>query len=222
MKRAILSILVLIVFLFLSCNKKASKKIINIDDDKIGMIGYGSLMSKHSMERTLNRPYHDSVFIVHLQNYQRTWNHFRSMDGLPNDLFYINKKDTIPFKNELALNIEESENVRMNCVLFFISPEELTEFDKREFGYKRIDVTDRMEEYEIRGTKVYAYQADDNHTYKYQKDDNTFLPDFYVNTVTNACDSIGKGFREEFEFSTKPYDKNKVISPSNVYVKPKK
>ena len=222
MKRPIFSILVLIALLFVSCDKKASKTVINIDDNKIGMIGYGSLMSKSSMERTLNRPYNDSVYIVHLQNYQRAWNHVRSMDGLPNDLFYINKKDTIPFKNELALNIEESENDRMNCVLFFITPEELAEFDKREFGYKRIDVTDKIEEFEIRGTKVYAYQAEENHTYEYQKDDNTFLPDFYVNTVINACDSIGKVFREEFESSTKPYDKNKVISPSDVYVKPKK
>ncbi|MBF4983453.1 gamma-glutamylcyclotransferase [Nonlabens mediterrranea] len=222
MKRSIFSILVLIALLFVSCDKQASKTIINIDDNKIGIIGYGSLMSKNSMERTLNRSYNDSVYIVHLQNYQRAWNHVRSMDALSNDLFYINKKDTIPFKNELALNIEESKNDRLNCVLFFISPEELKEFDKREFGYKRIDVTDRIEEFEISGTNVYAYQAEENHTYVYQKNDNTFLPDFYVNTVINACDSIGKVFREEFESSTRPYDNNKVISPSDVYVKLKK
>lgn len=222
MKSSLLSILVLSVFLFISCNNKASKNVITIDDDKIGMIGYGSLMSKSSMEKTLNRSYQDSIYIVHLQNYQRTWNHFRSMDGLPNDLFYIDNNDTIPFKNELALNITKSENKKMNCVLYLITPEELNEFDKREFGYKRIDVTDEIEEYEFSGTKVYAYQAEDDHTYKYQKDDNTFLPDFYVNMVINACDSIGKEFRQEFEASTRPYDENKVISPSDVLVKPKK
>ncbi|MCW5518775.1 gamma-glutamylcyclotransferase [Aureitalea sp. L0-47] len=221
MKLSRLSILVILLFLFFSCGENKSKTLITIDDSKIGMIGYGSLMSKSSMERTLNRPYQDSVYIVHLEDYQRDWNHFRSMDGLPNDLFYIEKNDTIPFKNQLALNITESENTKMNCVLFFISPEELNEFDKREFGYKRIDVTDKIEEYEFSGAKVYAYQAEDDHTYKFQKDDNTFLPDFYVNLVINACDSIGSEFREEFETSTKPYDKNKVISPSDVYVKPK-
>lgn len=213
--------LIILIALFFSCSNKDSNTIITIEEGKVGVIGYGSLMSKNSMEKTLKRKYHDSIYIVHLEDYQRDWNHFRSMDYVPKELIYIHNGDSIPFKNELALNIMDSKDKKLNCVLYFISHEELKEFDEREFGYERIDVTNKIEEYQFKGGNVYAYKADNNHTYKHKDDDNTFLPDFYVNLVYEACDSLGVEFKREFESSTNPLDKAKVISPSNVYAKNK-
>ncbi len=171
-------LLILITVLF-GCNKNLEKQIINIEKGKIGMIGYGSLMSKKSMERTLKRTYQDSVYLVHLEGYQRSWNASRTVKNPEKDLFYARDKDTIQIHNTIALNIIESDNEKINCVLFFITPEELAQFDIREKGYNRIDVTDKINEYEFIGGEVYVYKADKEHTYSYDLKENTVLPKGY-------------------------------------------
>ncbi|TBN04020.1 gamma-glutamylcyclotransferase [Hyunsoonleella flava] len=207
------------ILLLSGCN---NKELITIENGKVGMIGFGSLMSKRSMERTLQRKYEDSVYLVHLEGYQRAWNYYTPIKRIvDNELFYLNNGDTIPIHNQIALNIMDTPDKKMNCVLFFITPEELIGFDEREFGYNRVDVTDNIEEYRFKGGRIYAYKADDEHTYQHKKGDNTFLPEYYLNLVTEACDSIGPEFRQEFEASTIPHDAAKVVSQSKVYRKEK-
>lgn len=206
----------LITILF-GCNKNLEKEVITIEKGKVGMIGYGSLMSKTSMEKTLKRTYQDSVYVVHLKDYQRSWNFFSSVLNPKRDFFYSKDNDTIQIYNGIALNIMESNKQKMNCVLFFITPEELAEFDIREKGYDRIDVTDKIDEYAFRGGNIYVYKADEKHTYNYKLKDNTVLPKPYFDLVTKACDSIGFEFREEFESSTKHLDKVTVLPDSAVF-----
>jgi hypothetical protein len=206
----------LIPILF-GCNKNLEKEVITIEKGKVGMIGYGSLMSKTSMEKTLKRTYQDSFYLVHLKDYQRSWDFFSSVLNPKRDFFYSKDNDTIQIYNGIALNITESDKQKMNCVLFFITPEELAEFDIREKGYDRIDVTNKIEEYEFKGGKVYVYKADAEHTYNYELKDNTVLPKPYFDLVTKACDSIGVKFRQEFESSTKNLDKVTVLANSDVF-----
>lgn len=212
-------LIVLTTILFLNCSNKAAKPTIQIEEGKIGMIGFGSLMSKTSMERTLRRKYKDSVYLVHLEGYQRAWNYYTPFNR-DEDWFHVQAIDTIPIDNIIALNIMAAEGEKMNCALFFITPEELAQFDEREVGYNRVDVTDNIEEYAFKDGKVYAYKADKDHTYD-GNNPNTFLPDGYLNLVTEACDSIGKSFRDEFEASTIPYDPKKVAKRENVFMKPR-
>lgn len=213
-------IIVLVTALCFNCNSKATKPIVQIEEGKIGMIGFGSLMSKTSMEGTLGRKYEDSVYLVHLEGYQRAWNYYAPLKRKDTEWFYVQDKDTVPIDNIIALNIVTADDKKMNCALFFITPEELAQFDEREVGYNRVDVTNSIKEYTFEGGKVYAYKADEAHTYD-GKTPNTFLPDGYLNLVTKACDSIGKAFRDEFEASTIPYDPEKVAKRENVFMKPK-
>jgi len=60
--------------LLLTCNNIEKKPTIKIDKGLVGMIGFGSLMSLQSMESTLQRKYDDSIYLVHLQGFQREWN----------------------------------------------------------------------------------------------------------------------------------------------------
>jgi hypothetical protein len=217
MKSAQTYTLIILISILFGCKKNLEKQIINIEKGKIGMIGYGSLMSKTSMEKTLKRTYQDSVYRVHLEGYQRSWNACYSLINPKRDFFYSRDNDTIQIYNSIALNIIESNNEKMNCVLFFITPEELAEFDIREKGYDRINVTDKIDEYAFKGGEVYVYKADKEHTYNYQLKDNTVLPKPYFDLVTRACDSIGIEFRQEFESSTKHLDKVTVLPESNVF-----
>ena len=204
----------IIVCVLLSCSTQKKKTTIQIPPGLVGLVGYGSLMSRQSMESTLQRAYNDSAYLINLQGFQREWNLHLSLKDtrLPEsysnrDWFYISANDTISFNNVIALNIMLSENSRMNCVLYFITQNELAGFDEREFAYDRIDVTNKIKEFDFKGGKVYAYKAKPEQIYRPQIDsDNSKINQSYVDLVINACDSIGGEFRNEYEKSTKPYN----------------
>jgi len=49
-----------------------------------------------------------------------------------------------------------AKDKKMTCVLFFITLDELAQFDERECCYVRINVTDNTEQLSLRDHKVYA------------------------------------------------------------------
>lgn len=212
-------ILITLATLLFSCSEASKKKTITIEKDQVGIIAYGSLMSITTLEKSLQRKYTDSLYLVHLQGYKRAWNCYTPLENPLKNLYYLKEKDTVRIFNTLSLNIMEAENEKMNGILFFITKKEFAKFYKHDAGYEKIEVTDKIEEFEIKGGKIYVYKADEEHTYEFMEDNNTVLPLSYVELVTNACDSIGKEFRAEFEASTIPYKKENLVSASDVFWK---
>ncbi|HCM75591.1 MAG TPA: hypothetical protein DIS90_04375 [Cytophagales bacterium] len=215
MKREINHLLALsfLLICFVSCQSTPEKPEIEIESGKVGMIGYGSLISFNETEATLGRKYEDSVYLVHLEGYQREWSYVGSnKDSLQPkeffdyDGFYIKNTDTLSFEKIIFLNIAAKEGGSVNAVLYFISENELAQFDERELGYERIDVSNNLREYSIKNGKVYAYKALPDNTYVAERDQNVSKIDkSYVDLVINACDSIGADFRKEYDASTLPF-----------------
>jgi hypothetical protein len=117
--------------------------------------------------------------------------------------FILQNNDSIPFDGIVQLNIESKENSKINCIMYLISEEDLIKFDKREVGYERIDVTDRVEEFTITDGKVYVYLQAPNYYDKTKLNLAKFiLIEDYVNMITKACDGMGENFRIEFDRST--------------------
>ena len=208
------SFFALVLFLFsTSCMIEKEKTTIEIKEGLVGMIGYGSLMSLQSMEQTLGHKYNDSVYQVHLADYIRGWTYFRPInDPQVNSTedfkyygFFLQNNDSVPFDGMVNLNIGTKKGSRMNCILYLITQEDLNKFDKREFGYQKVDVTDKIEEYNIKGGKVYVYEhvRDQQHESSFDGK-SCILVKEYVDLITQACDSIGKDFRTEFDKSTNP------------------
>lgn len=187
------------------------KDTIKIEEGFSGMIGYGSLISLKSMESTLGHQYKDSAYLIHLNGFIRAWTSYRPLND-PKESnskypkfngFILENNDSIPFDGIVQLNVESQENSKINCILYIISDEDLIKFDKREIGYERIDVTDRIEEYNIFGGKVYAYQQAPDYYDKTTLNLAKFLLiEDYVNMIISACDEFGENFRLEFEDST--------------------
>ena len=205
---------VLILFLFSTSYLPQQKKnTIEIKEGFVGMIGYGTLMSVKSLEQTLEHKYNDSLYQVHLINYIRGWTYFRPIND-PQEKstedsryygFILQGNDSIAFDGMVNLNIEPKEKSKINCILYFISEEDLLKFDKREFGYQKVDVTDQIEEYNFIGGKVYVYEHFPETKDGSKIDINKYiLVKNYVDFITSACDSIGKIFRTEFDESTNP------------------
>lgn len=197
-------------------NKKST---IKIKDNKVGMIGYGMLSSLEAIEEVLGRKYNDSIYWVHLEGFQRAWN-FVGANNDPNlpaeylsyDSFYIKENDTIPYQKSIFLNIMENKEVLLNCALYFVTLEELAMFDGMEIGYKRVDVTDRILEYQFGNGIVYAYKALPEYEYNATNNNKeiSIIDQRYLDLVLASYDTQGSESRKEFDLSTIPHDPNLV------------
>jgi hypothetical protein len=210
LQRNLLCTIICLILLSAYCITQ-QKDTIKIQEDFVGMVGYGSLMSLKSMESTLGHQYSDSSYLIHLKGFIRAWTSYRPLNNpMANDPkapqfygFILQNNDSIPFDGIVQLNVESQENSKINCILYLISKEDIINFDKREIGYERIDVTDRVEEYTITGGRVYVYQQAPNYYDKTTLNLAKFiLIEDYVNMITQICDGIGENFRIEFDKST--------------------
>jgi hypothetical protein len=177
------------------------------------MIAYGSLISLSSMEQTLGHKYEGPIHKVHLMEYEREWTCVRPYNdplaiaaGREKiEAFFLQGKERIPFNGTLEMNITPKKRGRINGILYLITYKELVGFDKRERGYRRTDVTDRIEEFRFRGGKVYVYEGLPGAPLASFPVKGTYvLVKEFFDLVTGACDTIGKDFRSEFDKSTRP------------------
>lgn len=184
------------------------------------MIGYGMLSSLKSVEEVLGRKYQDSIYLVHLNGLQRAWN-FVAPNNDPNfpaeyinyESHSIDNNSKMTYEKSIFLNIIENKDIRLNCTLYFVTPEELALFDEFELGYTRIDVTDRVEEYNFENGIIYAYKALPSNEFNPERDrDNSIVEKGYLDLVLASYDTLGIMYRKEFDNSTIPPDPNLVVT----------
>jgi len=87
------------------------------------IVGYGSLLKKSSLNRTL--PDVQKIEPINLKNYKRSWNASETLT---------------PTISTTYLGIEKESNTQMNAIVFEIEESFLETLDKREFLYDRVEV----------------------------------------------------------------------------------
>jgi hypothetical protein len=121
------------------------------------------------------------------------------------DAYFLRDAEPVPIIGAAELNIFSKKKGRINGILYLITNEELLGLDKRESGYRRADVTDRIEEFRFQGGKVYVYEGLPGFPPASSADKGTYiLIKEFLDLVTGACDARGKDFRSEFDKSTRP------------------
>ena len=215
--RLLLGLSLCLFALFLSsisaCAAKR-KSTIEIPEGSAGIIAYGSLISLPSMEQTLGHKYDGPIYEVHLRGYERVWTCVRPFNdpqaiaaGAKRiDAYFLRETEHVPITGTMELNIYPKKKGWINGILYLITSEELLSLDKRERGYRRVDVTDRIEEFRFREGKVYVYEGLPRSPVASSADKGTYiLIKEFLDLVTGACDLKGRDFRDEFDKSTKPY-----------------
>ena len=189
------------------------KRILEIPQGFAGIVAYGSLISLPSMEQTLGHKYNGPVHEIHLRGWERMWSSVRPFNdpqaiagGAPRmDVYFLRGAERVPVIGAAELNIYPEKEGRINGILYLITEEELLSLDKREHGYQRVDVTDRIEEFRFRRGKVYVYEGLPRSPVAASADKGTHvLVKEFRDLVTGACDLRGKEFRDEFDKSTRP------------------
>jgi hypothetical protein len=100
------------------------------------VVGYGSLLSRESIGKTLNREYDGPFLFCHVAGWRRTWDVW-----MPNGAFYYIDSDERVYPEKIVyLNVQPSPGVKMNCVLFVLRDAELRLMHQREWIYAPTDV----------------------------------------------------------------------------------
>ncbi|MCJ7485414.1 MAG: hypothetical protein MUQ25_04515 [Candidatus Aminicenantes bacterium] len=207
-----LGLYMLFLFSMSACGAKR-KSTIEIPEGLAGIVAYGSLMSLPSMEQTLEHKYKGPIHQIHLTGYEREWicvrpfNDPRAKTAEINKIeaFFLRGNERVPFNGTAELNIHPKKKGGINAILYLISNADMIGLDKREWGYRRVDVTDKIEEFKFRGGKVYVYEGVPGRTDRSSSEKVTYiLIKEFADMVTGACDAIGRDFRDEFDNSTMP------------------
>jgi hypothetical protein len=203
-------------FLFLSSisfSTEINENTLEIKEGLVGIIGYGTLMSLQSMEQTLGHKYEGPIYQVHLKDYIRGWEYRRpnndpqsdATEAFKIDAYFLQNNKKIHFSGTVNLNIYSKNNSKINCMLYLITNEDLPRIDKRERGYTRVDVTDKIDEYLVTRGQIYVYEGFPEHPNTSSSEPEKYIIiKEYVDQVIRVCDGIGKNFRIEFDKSTRP------------------
>ena len=146
-----------------------------------------------------------------MEGYQRYWNFLAPNDSIHPPVHSIIKcvidKDTITPENCIFLNIQGTENKSMNCCFFVIDESDLQTLDNTEIGYKRIDVSKSIREFDVEGGPVYAYQALPNYLKEpiTNKPHLNAIPSQYLDLLNTAFEDLGETYKKEFYESTVKY-----------------
>ena len=209
-----LCVLILTSYLASGCSTKG-KRVLEIPEGHAGIVAYGSLISLDSMEQTLGHKYQGAVHEVHLGGWERVWTCVRPFNdpqaiaaGAPKiEAHFLRGGERIPIIGAAELNIHPKKRGRINGVLYLMTEKELLSLDKRERGYRRVDVTDRIEEFRFPRGKVFIYEGLPKSPVvaSTEKGTSVLIKEFR-DSVIGACDLRGRGFREEFEKTTLPHE----------------
>jgi cation transport regulator ChaC len=173
------------------------------------MFGYGSLLLRQSMERTLGHPFAQQPIECTLTGWRRSWDVF-----MPNRGFYEKTEDEefVP-ENIIYLNLRPVAGDRVNGLLYCVTEEEFSLFDEREWIYDRVRITADFEDIELADGEAYAYVAkpqwilDGTSSRAWAA-----LRASYLSIVEAGLNELGMGFREVYDRSTDPVPAHRVFA----------
>jgi cation transport regulator ChaC len=169
------------------------------------IFGYGSLLSKASMERTLGRQYNEEPAICTVAGWRRSWDVF-----LPNEGKFVDEQGRSPHKI-IYLNVRLASGTPVNGVLYVVGTAALAGFDSREWVYDRVDITNVLGGVEVRGGSVWMYVGKPEFVVAAPQRPEYAVRRTYLDVVEKGLSDLGREFRAGYEASTDAVPESLVI-----------
>jgi hypothetical protein len=182
--------------------------LVQLDRGEAALFGYGSLLLKTSMERTLGRPYDRQRFVCHVKGWRRTWDSI-----YPNQRYYYldGSGGKVYPKNILYLNISRSATT-MNGVVYVISDSDLAGFDNREAVYDRVDIRGQVTGIEVKGGPVWAYAGKPEFLLTQPVSAaEAAIRRGYIDIVERGLSELGAAFTADYRASTDPAPEANIV-----------
>ena len=132
-----------------------TETIIDVSKHAAAIFGYGSLVSRASLEQTLGRRYDGPYVPAHVEGWRRSWDVV-----MPNPGYYA-EGTAGEFEPEfiIYLNVTARPGGFLNGMLFLVEPTELDAMDKREWIYDRRKINEQLRGVKVVGGDAYIYVA---------------------------------------------------------------
>ena len=177
---------------------------------RLGVFGYGSLVSRDSVAATLGRDAAPPL-PARLAGWHRRWSIFRDNKRVEKE---FERLDGQPFRHCLGLNLERAPEAAEaewpNGALIEVTRAELDRLDLRELRYDRVDVSEGIRTGSGAcagggGTfdAVYAFVAKPEH-FAPETPPRSIIIASYLRACEEAFDQLGPGERDLFAATTGP------------------
>jgi cation transport regulator ChaC len=189
----------------------AERPVIRLLPGQTALVGYGSLLSLPSLERTLGRVYTGPFLPCIVRGWRRTWD-----AAMPNRTFYEERPGgRMTPETILYLNVRRAPETNLPAIVFVVGAEELDAYDRREAIYDRVDVTDELN-VRIEGGRAYIYVCrPENCLTAVASAEKGAIRSTYLRIVENGLAELGEDFRNEYVASTDAVPEHLVIDDHN-------
>ena len=181
---------------------------VDLRPGEAGIFGYGSLLSRASLERTLGQKYEPALQTASLPGWRRAWDVRQ-----PNRAYYAESAEGRVYpENILYLNVTAQPGSVLNGVVIVVTVEQLAAFDQREWMYDRLAVTRELHDVRIVGGDVFLYAAKPEFVVRDVKSPRiAAVRATYLEIVETGLQALGPSFRADYERSTDPVPAHLVI-----------
>ncbi len=181
---------------------------IKLNAGEHALVGYGSLLSIASMERTLGHKYSGPWHVVRLNGWRRGWD-----IQMPRSKWtYLDGDRKIAPERVVYLNVRRQANSYVNCSLFVITTEELAIFDEREWIYYRANVSADIENVRITGGAAWMYVALNEYLWrKPSRPPEAIIRRTYLDILDTAHTELGEAFQREYYATTDELPEHLVV-----------
>lgn len=181
---------------------------IQLTPGQTAIVGYGSLLSRASLEKTLKRPYGGFFGPCRVAGWRRAWN-----IGMPNRAFYFRRDGAAVYPEKiLYLNVTPDRASVMNAMLFVVDAAELAAMHAREWIYEPQVVTSRLREVSIEGGDAIMYVARPEYVVAGASGpEEAAVRASYLRIVEDGLTRTEAGFRDEYLRTTDPVPERLVV-----------
>jgi hypothetical protein len=182
---------------------------VRLQQGQTAVVGYGSLLSLPSVEKTLERKYDGYFAPCTVAGWRRSWD-----AGMPNLAFYFRQgSDTIYPLSIIYLNVRPQAGSELNVMLFVLEPHELEAMHNREWIYEPRVVTSQLRGVSVEGGDAIMYVVRPHFRVTDPRSPrDAAIRASYLRIVQSGLAQTDGGFRDAFERSTDPLPSHLVIN----------
>ena len=177
-------------------NKRES--VLRLMSGQTALVGYGSLLLRSSLERTLGGTYTGPYLQCSVRGWRRTWD-----AAVPNQKFYVEGVEgrTTP-RAILYLNVTRDLSTTINGIIFVVNQEELAAYDERESIYERVDVRADVD-VGVEGGPIYMYVCRPEYCIAHSDSPaDAAVRATYLQMIEDGLSDLDEKFRRQYEQST--------------------
>jgi hypothetical protein len=173
------------------------------------VVGYGSLLSVASVEKTLERKYAGYLGTCTVGGWRRSWD-----AGMPNLAYYYREgADIIYPLSILYLNVRPQAGAEVNGIVVVLEPDELEAMHDREWIYEPRVVTSQLRGLTVEDGDAIMYVVRPHFRVTDPKSPReAAIRASYLRIVQSGLAQTDGAFREAFDRSTDPLPSHLVIN----------